>query len=802
MKKLMFLSMLALLLVSCDAFQAFQPTQKKSSNGMNVVRINYFPDYSHFTVDVKMDESLKSCLLTDSSNVKIKTTEWMNEYEVCSEATRSQLIDVTNLKAQELSKLHLTGLVLVDLTLSPEAVERERTAVIELKSIIPDGMYVAFINKDGVSETLPVTPYVLKNYFNSQETSEKPLYRSILCKLDEMNGHSPRYYPSVPQDSSIRNLPLKQKFMVVLSDGNIYKDNLPIDPLHYELEQALIQSGDSMTSTALYYVNYNQSTDADANIDINPEDIHDARPIMELVCRQTNGLYFENPNWKKFTNDLLSNSDLLDIDYRFTFLNPDFKVYRGQKRFLQIECFAGDSLYASTVEPCILGSIYNPLIVNGLPTTEVILQGILLSALIMLFIYVIMQFVVPYIRYQYFKKKYVTHYISQNTSYNGMLVGQSCYYCKAPFEKGDEIIVKCKHVLHKLCWDENEHKCPEFGRNCKSGSHYYNQSNLLDKKNATFYLTWTFYSILAGLLAWILFIWRVQFQDFTVVYLTMHIYNLSPNTPEAAKAIEKYGSQLFFLPSFGFAISLFLTFFLSLLVSYGHWKRRLITCSVKALIAAIGGGVAFIIGCVISLLLDLDDNSFLIDWMPWCLIEFTIAFAVAYGTEIRLKRVLKGAAIATIFGLGSMYFWSFTYERGFDSRLLCLFSYLIYGVGLGVSIASISPRSEHYFLRVTGAIKEIDIALYKWMNAPYRTQKITIGKSVNCDLQISWDLQGDIAPIQAEIKRINGCLYLFTIEKGVELMGKPLKANVKKHLYHGDSFKIARTTFTYIEKDV
>ncbi|MEG1659123.1 MAG: hypothetical protein RR304_00910 [Bacteroides sp.] len=802
MNKLTFLSILALLLVSCDAFQDFQTAQKESSNGIKVVRINYSPDYTHFSIDLKMDESFKPYLLTDSSKVKIKITEWMNEYEICSEASRSQLIDVANIKVQELSKLHLKGLVLVDLTLPAEMVEQEQAAVTELKAIFPTNLYAAFINKDGVSESLPITPYVLKNYFKPQKTTNKALYRSIVCKLDEINGRNSRYYPNIPRDSSFSVLPLEQKFVLILSDGKVYRDNLPMDPLHYDLEQTLVQLGDSTVTSPLYYVNFKKNTDSDAPQDVNPGNTHDSRPIMELICKQTNGLYFEKPDWKAFTDDLLRNSDFPNIDYRFTFVNPDFKVYRGQKHFLQIECFAGDSLYASTVESCILGSIYNPLVVNGLSTTQVILQGIMLSALMMFFIYVIMQLVIPFIRYHYFKKKHVTHYISKNTSYNGMMVSQTCYYCKAPFEEGDEIVVKCKHILHKSCWDENEYKCPEFGRKCRSGSHYYNQENLLDKRNATLYLTWIFYSLLGGLLAWILFTLRVQNQDWTVIYLITHIYNLAPNAPETAEAIEKYGSQLFFLPFFGFAISLCLTFFLSLLVSYGHWKKRLSICSIKALVAGLGGGIAFIIGCVISLLLDLDDNSFLIDWIPWCLTEFIIAFIVAYGTDIKLKRVLKGAAIAIIFGLGSMYFWSFTYERGLDSRLLCLFSCLIYGVGLGVSLAAIAPKSEHYFLRVTGAIKEMDIALYKWMSASLRTKKITIGKSVNCDLQMSWDLQGNIAPIQVEIKMIHGSLFLVALEEGVEFRGTPLKINTKKHLYHGDSFKIARTTFTYVEKDI
>lgn len=86
-----------------------------------------------------------------------------------------------------------------------------------------------------------------------------------------------------------------------------------------------------------------------------------------------------------------------------------------------------------------------------------------------------------------------------------MLIEQSCYFCKAPFVEGDEIVAKCRHILHKSCWDENEYQCPEYGRHCKQGRHYYNSRNLFDPHNASFYLAWIIAGAFAGLIAWINF---------------------------------------------------------------------------------------------------------------------------------------------------------------------------------------------------------------------------------------------------------------------------------------------------------
>ena len=90
-------------------------------------------------------------------------------------------------------------------------------------------------------------------------------------------------------------------------------------------------------------------------------------------------------------------------------------------------------------------------------------------------------------------------------SYNGQAVSESCYICKSPFESGDEIVVKCKHTSHKECWDDNEYHCPEYGRHCKEGSHYYNTHNLTDSRNALFYMKWVLIAIFAGFAAWLIF---------------------------------------------------------------------------------------------------------------------------------------------------------------------------------------------------------------------------------------------------------------------------------------------------------
>ena len=112
-----------------------------------------------------------------------------------------------------------------------------------------------------------------------------------------------------------------------------------------------------------------------------------------------------------------------------------------------------------------------------------------------------------------------------------------------------------------------------------------------------------------------------------------------------------------------------------------------------------------------------------------------------------------------------------------------------------------APRSEHYFLNVKGAVKEMDVALFKWfMNNP--DEVVTIGKSIDCSLQLSWDIKGQVAPVHAELRKISDGVRLTAVEGGVKVGESPLPAGRSIWLYHNTQFSIGDTTFTYVERDM
>lgn len=804
------ISFLLILLLALSGCEQFNPNKKayKENLNINITDIEFEPDYKRFHLNVEINDTLTALLLSSNADsIHFKTEEFLkdNSYNL---KTQPQLESYENLRLKEIKELKFDALFLIDLTLDSTAVNQQHQIVRNLTKLFDlDHLHVSFMKNNEVSPTMIATDYVMDNYFK-YEPGEKHLYRAISSKIEEFKKDSSEYVGKDKENLSTDLLMPARKIMFIFSDGKVYNHNQPIDSKHFELQHQIVQQIDTTQALPIFYFNLEKGNEDNALREkqdiLDKQTDEESQNFLTAICHKSGGKFINTSTQQLKLNDILHLFNNNYINYTFNYVNPDYKIYRGMERKLQITCYSGDSLVASDYILYNVGSIYNPIIINGSTTLQTILQGCFIGIITILLLYLIFQFILPGINYWLFKRKYVTRYTGKNMSYNGMLIEQSCYFCKAPFVEGDEIVAKCQHVLHKSCWDENEYQCPEYGRHCKQGRHYYNCKNLFDPHNASFYLAWIIAGAFAGLIAWINFTANVHNnENLLLVKLIYIIFGVDSGSPQTTMLVEEYGSHLLFLPFYGLNIGFFLTFSLSILTSHGRWLwKRTLQVIVRSLIGGFFSYLSFFIGCIISIALNFKDNSFLIDWIPWMLSGLVIASAVAYGTDIKLKKALIGAVISIIFGLGSMYLWSFSFNAQVDTHEFLLLSYMIYCIGFAISVAATSPKSERYFLRVEGPIKDMDIAIYKWMKAPEQSKKILIGKSVNCDLQMTWDITSPIAPEQAEVKMINGYLYLTALEEGILFNKKPLKTNIRKKLYHGTKFVIGKTTFTYLEKDL
>lgn len=116
---------------------------------------------------------------------------------------------------------------------------------------------------------------------------------------------------------------------------------------------------------------------------------------------------------------------------------------------------------------------------------------------------------------------------------------------------------------------------------------------------------------------------------------------------------------------------------------------------------ATAGFLLFKAGCILSQIVDLKESSFMIDWIPWTLTGYAIVLISTIGTTVRVRK--KWILLSIALGVVSMLIWDLIFVRmGTDYRTLLLLSHVVFSVGLALSVAQDSPRSERYFLQGQG----------------------------------------------------------------------------------------------------
>lgn len=766
-------------LIAPDDLDIISKHKAEQQDVIRVHKLVFAPDHKTFAVTTRMYGDIGPYSLTDSNSVRISIHSPQSK-------AAPRLVGMRNVKMENFTKKDIQVLTVVDLTQPQEVLNRIRDYIIELRAVLNDSnLHVSFIYGDSISKTRYATDYILQKYMVQEQAPFSMLYRAISTNYDVMLSHQGCWTNA------------RRMAMLVFADSDIYDDktDMPIDPDHYEYEEDLARKSDNPNPNLLVcFADMSRHSD---NTHTKAQDLL----VVKHLCERTRGIFMTTYNGTEFKNTLLRVFHISEDANEFVFENPDGKVYIGNFETLTVHfnSVKNDSLVARFSTVINEGSFYKPIFVNGRPTVAIILLGALLSALIIFSIWLLLQFVVPYISYQLFRRKYVIRYAGRNMGIGKTLVAEACYLCKEPFQTGDEVVVKCQHTMHKSCWDENGYHCTEYSDRCKHGSHYYNSHDLTDRRNAPFYMKWIIIATMATTLAWMMFISRSHHVTaFFVRRLVSWAVGVEPGSAEALALLPD--NAISPLASFGFTVGLSLTVAIAILsVRLANVSRNILNILARGVVAGIICFVAFVLTNVLIIVTELTAYAFLLEWIPWVLTAFVIAWCGTYGTKVRLRKIL---ILPSVFiSLLSMYLWWLFYNNTIDYRLGLLLGFIFFGIGLAACIATVAPRSERYFLHVGGAIKEMDIALFKWFrNAPDRV--VTIGKSLDCSLQLSWDISGNVAPIHAEIRLHRHVPYLTALEEGVIVNGRSAQVGKRIWLYHGTSFAIGNTTFQYIEKDI
>lgn len=711
---------------------------------------------------------------------------------------------VIDIRQKKVISDQISMLFLVDRSgsISQNELLEQYTQICHIIDILPNTkIYLSFMDST-VTPSLLATKENMKFKFYEEfvvkEGTEKYLYKAIMAKMEELSGTFGMHYPEVPHNPALQDS--TQKMLFVFTDGRVMNsDGTFIGTDFFKWKGEIWELSEKQAHSEIPYVPihciYIGDPAATANIKDEMEALCASAPTKDVLKGQFHTLF----DVAQLQETLMGTIDSIAADYRLVLVNPVGKTYDGTQRTLTVTLRDNATVLAQGVMNYAFGNQHIPIIVasegNTTSNRHTILTGLLYGLIFILLAYLILQYLVPWIQYKIFCKKYIVDYRSSNSG--SPVEQQHCYHCKEPFQDGDKIVVKCEHVVHLECWEENRNRCPEYGiHNCSKGIHYYNKEQLSDPRNAPYFVMWMVYGLMAGLVSW--FFMRLCYSETLFSSMITGLVNLlRPADTLQGFTTMSFVSKIQSMLLCGLLLGFFITLFFSYQIEFRKknlkiWSLMLL----RALVGSVVGFSAFLLGAVIIILLGKDTNCIYTDWIPWALFAVGIAFTLSFKTDINLKSALIGGLISVLISFVVLYLATFAKD------VLSMFSYMIYAAGFGIAIAVVHFVSEKYFLRISGPVKERDIAIYKWMSVTGGFNKVTIGKSIDCVLEMNWDDASNIADKQVEIYLENDRPYCRALADGTRLpSGQVMEKGQTILLNHGTEFTIGNTLFTYIEKD-
>lgn len=817
-----------MLLTSCDNIPTDQLIHRHNDNSLLITEATMSKDYTTVTLMADVVEDLGDVDITDSTQVDITIKDSYCHLIPLLEGGAPTLLSISYMTPDFVEEAGLTTLALLDLSQSNQVMEKQKEYVKKLHTIFcHDNLYLAFMLPNGnVSQTIKATDYVINNYISpnspllqdiENNTNSKGntstnnqgnatantiddvpqkkhvlLYHSVSNMLYQLSGHTGTIFDDA-----------RKKALFIFSDGQVYDEvtNTPLDPQHFAMQERLInQSRNLPTNTSVFYVNL-----AGSNVSNTVKDNN----MMRMLCMQSHGKFYSDVNWLNIYDDILSTFNIVDDEYRIVLRNPEGRVYLGSLRCLQISIYKKDTneLVAECNREYGIGSIHNPIIVGDKSYIPIYVSGLLIALLLITLAYIVLQFIMPYVRFRIFQNKYVVKYTGKNMSVQGKLVADTCYFCKAPFQVGDTIVAKCQHTMHEDCWYENDQHCPEHGKHCPEGSHFYDSLNILNPRNGSYLIKWIVPAILVSALAWVIMANSNHQPTLSLIEKVCDMlkdskYRAGEEDMEGSPfwAVMNVSPRMYSLPLFGLYLAPLLTLlFASLAAYHRQWQYRLFDLLSRYVFVLITAVLLFMTEFIIVLVSDIYDGSALIDWIPWTLVTYLILRTSTIKTRIHDLHSRTMICVSLAMGITNGILWDLlgTYETK-KEIILFIILFILYGVVLAITIARNLPPSEKYFLHVEGEIKEMDIALYKWLRQR-PDAFVTIGRSADCQLQITWDASSDIAPVHATVRHEAGLPYIYATEGDVYIGQKVLIEGRKYRLHHGMSFRIGTTKFTFVE---
>lgn len=688
--------------------------------------------------------------------------------------------------------------VLVDLSIPQDGKKQIYNAISQLVRISPKGcVYLSFFGDEVTSSKL-VTSENLKSFepFFRKSSDCKYLYGALFAKLAEFSTTSAEKENYIVAESNyVRNSDISRRasknkdknIFFVFTEGNkspSFEENInwgDVNDYQEDLSHLV------PTVYAFFYTEQGKDPAIEN--------------VLMAICtpkvESRRGDYKPANNMRQVLSDFQEIVNDKMYDFAFTYCVPSSRTYFGKTSYAAE--WKGDVVGNGEFS---IGSAERPWPERDSKTSDSVykyLVAIIVAILTVAFFFFIMKVLIPLFRSKAFEAKYYKKYVPEKN-----ISSRICHYCKQQIVEGQSVVVKCKHIMHVHCWQQNGYKCAEYGQNCKEGI----QDHIDWKELFTFRSLkdchQTIAGICAGFVSWVIFelIGRGGLEKVSGTIVSV-FYKPNDNVPDLT--LECEGKTSAFL-----VIGFLLGFFLSLIFRYNdeyrkkNWKICLKIFGFSLLSGFIGM-IAFAVGAdILCSLLTLLQTSYI----PWyCsfpayfLFSVCVALSLTFKSSIPLKSALIGGVCSSIIGFFVLYFSSLSSMSW--PWMNMLLDFIIYGGGLGASIVTVRMLAEKYFLVIQNGVRAGQrIPIHKWMNATGGGNKVSIGMTGDCEIQMNWEKSNKVAKEHAQlfidherqlpmIKPLaTGVIYNMRAELSV---GKP---NV---LSNNDTFKIGDTVFQYIE---
>ena len=684
--------------------------------------------------------------------------------------------------------------VLVDLSIPEEGKDQIFDAVGQLVQSAPDSCVFLSFFGDEVTPTQMVTKKNFKDFeqeFHKQSES-KFFYGALYSKLVEFASDKAEFEDSVhmaagyERNAAIarRAIAAKDKnLLFVFTEGN----TRPTDEVISFIEVEDYQKAATLMPKvyALYYT----GEGVDEGVEMMLDAVTAPRDANGDFIEDRQGMYMPSDNLASVLSNFEQVVKDAMYDFAFSYRATKDKVYNGLVKYTAEWKGAktGEGEFA-------IGMPETPWPVKAESTGDTItkiLVALLIALLTFAIFFLIMKVLVPSIKSKRFGMKYYKKYEPEaNVS------RRICTYCRQDLQPGQLVVTKCKHIMHVPCWQQNGYKCVEYGQNCKDGIQDHVEWKEMFSKTSLRETSQTLAGILAALVSWIIFelTGRGLFQGLGEGIANAFISNKSLIGESAVKV-----SALL-------TIGLLLGFFLSLVFRYfDEYRKKDAKIYLKivgmSLLSGIIGMAAMAVGGIIfCLLVSATGTPYWYCSLPaYILFSVCVPLSLTIKSSIPMKSALIGGLIAAVIGFFVLMFGSI----GNIEWMPNLLNFIIYGGGLGASLVTVRMLAERYFLLIKNGVKAGQkIPIHKWMNATGGGNKVTIGATGDCEVQMNWEKSNKVAKehVQLYIDQAKTLPMLKALVPGVLYnMRTELPANKPTVLTNGDTFKIGDTIFEYVE---